>query len=184
MCCEESTSRHVFSFQAEREGVGIEVIAAQRWGSLEKFQQMLAKAEGKDLPASDETKRRRRSRSSSRDRRQRRSRSTSRDRRRHRSRSTSRDRRRHRSRSASRDRRRDRSRDRSRRNSRSPRRDSTPPRRREQKGFHRPTADDQGPSDSSRLHKQPNLSGGGGWKKKLLEKTKETRKPSPDTRRR
>ena len=147
------------------------MIAAQRWGSLEKFQQMLAKAEGKDLPVSDETKRRRRSRSSSRDRR------------RHRSRSTSRDRRRHRSRSTSRDRRRDRSRDRSRRDSRSPRRDSTPPRRRE-KGFHRPVADDQPPSDRSRLHKQPTLSGGGGWKKKLLEKAKETRKSSPDTRRR
>ena len=38
--------------QAEREGVDIEVIAAQRWGSLEKFNQMLAKAEGRPVAPS------------------------------------------------------------------------------------------------------------------------------------
>jgi hypothetical protein len=63
--------------QAEREGKSIEEIAQVRWGSLEKFQQLLAKAEGKPTNdrhnshrrSDDGSGKRRRSRSRSPDRR-------------------------------------------------------------------------------------------------------------------
>lgn len=85
-------------FIVRREGKSIEEIAAIRWGSLQNFQKLLAKAEGR---AETEERKRSRSRSSdrkrSRDKRRSRSRSRSRDRSRRdrRSRSRSRDRRRH-----------------------------------------------------------------------------------------
>ena len=44
--------------QAEREGKSIEEVAAQRWGSLEKFQAMLAKAEGRQRSPEDRRGRR------------------------------------------------------------------------------------------------------------------------------
>merc|ERR1712168_884619 len=111
--------------QAKEEGIPLEDIAAKRWGSLEKFNQMLANAKEKASSTDRQPERRDQMsntvidrnrdirRSKSRDRK--RSRSTSREARRNRSRSKER----RRDRSYDRDRRRDRSRSKERRRDRS-----------------------------------------------------------------
>ena len=119
--------------QAKQDGIPLEEIAAKRWGSLEKFNQMLATAKEKAgmiqeqrKPASSSYRRspirdrsRERKRSSSRDRK----RSRSRDRKRSRSRDRKRSRSRERKRSRSRERKRSRSRSRDKKRSRSRSRD-------------------------------------------------------------
>ena len=190
--------------RAQAEGRSIEEIAAERWGSLENFNRLLAKAEGRDPDKQSGAMKGERSRNDRiRDfRRERRSRSRDRTmRKRSRSRSRSRDRRR--SRSRSRDRkmsRRDRSRSRERRRRRqrssssssssSSRSRSPAEPRRKRASFARPDGNDEENrrlSSQSRFVSAGSRGSGGSWKtsdrkdrehKEAFERNKKTKTAS------